>query len=82
MVQWNDRSHTGELTLTPLNWKFLQRRIVRVKVDSHSDGTFKVVPQWRKGYAFGEPKCPGIMTRMACAEDLQKLLNRRFRHGT
>lgn len=62
-----------------LNWKFLQRRIASVKVESCANGTFRVLPVWHKKYAFGETKSPGIFTRMACAGDLAEILNARLK---
>lgn len=63
----------------PLDWRFLKTRIVRVKVDSCADGTFRIKPVWQKKWQFGETKTPGLFTRMSCAKDLEQLLNARLK---
>lgn len=64
---------------------FLRRRIERVRVHSNSDGSFGIEAKWRTPYVTradeGQTPVwvseipPGLFTRMATAEELERHLN-------
>jgi hypothetical protein len=67
------------VTLPKPDWRMLRRRMTRVKIESCADGTLRVTPVWRRGYAFGPHKIPGVFTRMGVAGELERMLNARLK---
>jgi hypothetical protein len=64
--------------------RWLRRRLKRVRVHSRSDGSFGIEAQWLEPYviipkepsAFGDRDLPpGLFTRMATAEEIERLIN-------
>ena len=65
--------------------RWLRRRLKRVRVHSCSDGSFGIEAQWLAPYvviekdepaAFGHRELPpGLFTRMATAEEIERLIN-------
>lgn len=64
--------------------RWIRRRLERVRVHSCSDGTFGIEPVWREPYVvkskameefMDQELPPGLFTRMATSEEIERLLN-------
>jgi hypothetical protein len=71
------------------DYRWIRKRLQRVRVHSCADGSFGIEAKWREPYAFKyssafpagqgeEPQMqpPGLFTRMATAEEIEMILNR------
>jgi len=71
------------------DYKWIRRRIERVRVHSNADGSMGIEVRWKEPFAFKyssafpagqgpEPQWqpPGLFTRMETAEEVERILNR------
>jgi len=72
------------MTSRKLDRRYIRKRLERVRVHSNADGSFGIEALWREPYgrkisegfpAAGDWLPPGLFTRMATAEELERHLN-------